>query len=203
MAISIDHTTSPRTIFVPQADLTFISANLYSLDMEVFHNAVRTLQTLEANDIYPNTHKHTQQGTLGAVTYPRRIEITTEYQVEFEDGQYRVRLLAGDNNIEDVQVINQVSISTFNSAGNSVTVVGSGVTQQDKDDIENQIFARVVEGAFTFEQIIRLTGAIAAGDIEQDTDGSYIVRGLDQTTARILGQLAANNGRDVTGTDGT
>lgn len=83
-----------------------------------------------------------------------------------------------------------------------VTVAtGSGVTQQDKDDIENQIFSRVIEGTYTFEQVMRLVGAISAGTIEQETDGSYTIRGLDGTTARILGQLGANNGRDITSVD--
>lgn len=75
---------------------------------------------------------------------------------------------------------------------------GSGVTQQDKDDIENQIFSRVVESTFTFEQVLRLLGAIAAGDITQQPDGSYTIKGLDDTTSRILGELATNNGRTIT-----
>lgn len=78
-------------------------------------------------------------------------------------------------------------------------ISGSGVTQQDKDDIENQIFSRVVESTFTFEQVMRLLGAIAAGDIQQQTDGSYVIKGLDDTTSRILGELATNNGRTITG----
>lgn len=78
-------------------------------------------------------------------------------------------------------------------------VSGSGVTQQDKDDIENQIFTRVIESTFTFEQVLRLLGAIAAGDIIQQPDGSYTIKGLDDSTNRILGDLAANNGRDITG----
>jgi hypothetical protein len=81
---------------------------------------------------------------------------------------------------------------------NTVTS-GSGVTQQDKDDIENQIFSRVVESSFTFEQVMRLLGALAAGDIIQQPDGSYVIKGLDDTTNRILGELSSNNGRDVTG----
>jgi hypothetical protein len=76
---------------------------------------------------------------------------------------------------------------------------GSGVTQQDKDDIENQIFGRVVESTFTFEQVMRLLGALAAGDITQQLDGSYVIKGLDDATSRILGELGPNNGRDVTG----
>lgn len=201
MAISIDHTTSPRTIFVPQADLTFISGITYSMDMEVFHNDVRTLMTLAINDIYPNTHNHTREGTLGAVTYPRRIEITTEYQVEFEDGQYRVRLEGGDNNVEDRQVVNQVSISTFNSAGNTVTVVGSGVTQQDKDDIEAQIFAHIMEDGETFMQSQLLQRASAAGVLIQLPNGDYLIKSKDGLKDRIDGSLGDNNSRDIDATD--
>lgn len=78
-------------------------------------------------------------------------------------------------------------------------IQGSGITQQDKDDIENQIFARTIEATFSFEQVLRLLGAIAAGDIQQLPDGSYTIKGLDDATSRILGELATNNGRTITG----
>lgn len=81
--------------------------------------------------------------------------------------------------------------------------VGSGVLPADIDAIEAQIFARVVEGGFTFEQLMRLLAASAAGDITQAGDGSYTITGVDETTARILGQLGANNSRDITATDAT
>jgi hypothetical protein len=81
-------------------------------------------------------------------------------------------------------------------------ITGSGVTQQDKDDIEAQIFARVVEGGFSFEQVFRLLAASAAGTITQAGDGSYTITGIDGTTARILGELGANNSRNVISRDG-
>jgi len=108
------------------------------------------------------------------------------------------------NNGIDIFVQNVlVNMVNNTSAAGVLVTSGSGVTQQDKDDIENQIFARIVEGGYTFEQIIRLTGALAAGDIAQVVDGSYTITGLDGITALILGELAANNGRDVTSIDGT
>ena len=79
---------------------------------------------------------------------------------------------------------------------------GSGVTQQDKDDIENQIFTRTVEGGLSFEQLFRLMAAVAAGDIQQLPNGNYTITGVDDTTARIIGTPAANNGRNVTARDG-
>lgn len=82
-------------------------------------------------------------------------------------------------------------------------ITGSGVLPADIDQIEAQIFSRVIEGSFTFEQMFRLVTASAAGTITQAGDGSYTITGIDGTTARILGELGANNSRVVTGKDGT
>jgi hypothetical protein len=119
-------------------------------------------------------------------------------------------LVVGDGNVVgDVDGIDifapngNVTYVNNTSASGVLVTTGSGVTQQDKDDIEAQIFARAVEGGFSFEEMMRLIGASAAGTIEQATDGSYTIRGVDGTTARVLGELAANNGRNVTGTDAT
>jgi hypothetical protein len=51
--------------------------------------------------------------------------------------------------------------------------------------------------------MVRIIAASSAGDITQAIDGSYTVTGLDAVTARIVGELIANNGRDITATDGT
>jgi DNA-binding transcriptional regulator YdaS (Cro superfamily) len=79
-------------------------------------------------------------------------------------------------------------------------VVSSGVTLAagEVTAIESAIFSHVVEASLTFDEVLRLIGAMAAGTIEQGTDGSYTIRGLDGSTGRILGQLGANNGRDIT-----
>lgn len=79
-------------------------------------------------------------------------------------------------------------------------VISSGVTLAPTEitNITDSIFQNIIEGGYSFEEILRLLAAAAAGDIEQATDGSYTIRGIDGTTARILGELAANNGRDIT-----
>ncbi len=80
---------------------------------------------------------------------------------------------------------------------------GSGVTQQDKDDIENQIFARLIEAGFSLESILRLLAADAAGSQIVQVNGDYVIKGIDGTTDRIEGSPTANNGRNITGRDGT
>lgn len=83
------------------------------------------------------------------------------------------------------------------------SLVGSGITQQDKDDIENQIFARIVETGYSFEQLTRIIAAMAAGNIVQQPSGDYVIRDMNNTKDRIDGSPAANEGRTINSVDGT
>jgi hypothetical protein len=205
MALSIDPAT--KVISVPQADLTFVSGALYTLDSDQFRRDVMALLASENYIWMDDAFSHNTEVTVAGVTYARFIEFINGYSITFENtgAAYSVRIEGSNNNIFDVEngILNPtplVTVISTNSAGLQTVVSGSGVTQQDKDDIENQIFSRVVESTFTFEQVLRLLGAIAAGDITQQGDGSYVIKGLDDTTSRILGELATNNGRAITGT---
>ena len=76
---------------------------------------------------------------------------------------------------------------------------GSAVTQQDKDDIEQQIFTRVIEDGESFEQALRLIRAEAAGSIEVSL-GVNRVKSKDGTKDRVVA-LGDDTGRQVTSTD--
>jgi len=78
----------------------------------------------------------------------------------------------------------------------TIVTVGSGVTQQDKDDIEDQIFARLVETGFTFEELVRILAAHAAGDVDEPVDGTYVIRDINDTKDRISGTEGANGGNE-------
>lgn len=80
---------------------------------------------------------------------------------------------------------------------------GSGVTQQDKDDIEAQIFAHIMENSETFAEQVRLMRADSAGKIVQQADGTYAIRDAADAKDRITGDDSANSGRDITAVDGT
>lgn len=129
MAISLIQATN--IIFVPKADTVFVSGSpdIRSLDMDFFHNELRTLETLDANCVFEITHDHTTPVNIGQVTLIRVVEIIGLWTVEFEEIglPYAVRLIGGNNNIEDVTVVNNVSIRPSNSAGAIQTDV-SGLT---------------------------------------------------------------------------
>jgi len=147
VAISIDWGTSVITI--PKADTTLVDAGppeVRKYDVDAFRLALKDLEDDPAGMPYPKTHNHNAEVSVSGVLYARLVEIIPPYTVEFEDGQYVVRLFGANHNIGDVRVANQVSIVVQNSAGLQVVVQGSGVTQQDKDDIVNQVYAHVDAG---------------------------------------------------------
>lgn len=79
------------------------------------------------------------------------------------------------------------------------TIVPSDASFVSEPGIAAEVMGTTVEATFTLQDVMQLLGAIAAGDIIQQTDGSYVIKGLDDSTNRILGELATNNGRTITG----
>lgn len=218
MAISVDYSFSPRfRIIIPQADLTLISGSLYELDTDQFWKDLKAWEASETGIVFGDMQRHNPEYTVQGVTYAQSVEILNssvlasvedEFEVFFSpDTQYSVRLAGSNNNIADLQNLVLANSTTQvipqNSAGLQIVTSGSGVTQQDKDDIENQIFSRAIEGGFSFEQLYRVIAAFAAGNVEQQENGDFIIRGVDGLTSRISGQPGDNSGRVITGRDGT
>lgn len=134
MALSIDLTT--YVISIPQADLTLVTGTLYELDTNAFRLELKDWEDSEVGITQPDTHVHNTQVTVAGVTFARTVEILSPYSVEFEDGQYSVRLVGSNNNIFDVEngilVQNQVQVIPTNSAGYIVVETGvSGLTPQE------------------------------------------------------------------------
>jgi hypothetical protein len=189
--------------------LTFVSGALYTLDSDQFRKDVFDLLASEPYIWMPDAFSHNTEVTVAGVTYARTLEFINNYSVTFENtgSAYTVRIEGSNNNIFDVEngVLNPtplVTVISTNSAGLQTVISGSGVTQQDKDDIENQIFARTVETGYSFEALTRIMAAVAAGNITQQTDGSYVIRDINDTKDRVTGDDAANNGRTVSAADG-
>jgi len=123
MAITVDW--GMRVITVPQADLTPVAGSLYELNVDTFRLTLKDLEDDEEGMAFPVTHRHNTEVVLGGVTYARVVEFINGYTVTFEDGQYAVRLVGGNNNLADVMNLNQVSLRSANSAG--LIVAGSGL----------------------------------------------------------------------------
>lgn len=203
MAISVNWITGEIT--VPKADTTLVQASpeIRALNTSQFWLDLKDAEASADGAPWPDTQVNFPSYTIQGIVYAQAYRIIPPYFVTFEDGQYAVTLDGTNNNILEVATQNQVRLASSNSAGLQIVTQGSGITQQDKDDIENQIFARVVETGFTFEQITRLLSAQAAGNIVQQPSGDYVIRDVNNTKDRIDGSPAPNDGRTINSTDGT
>lgn len=131
----------------------------------------------------------------------------TNSDIEEAHQYYERHIDRSSGNLVIIRVIHNVTNYSaghdwFIDSAAATGIVATAITQQDKDDIENQIFGRLVEAGYSFEQIIRLLVANSAGTIVQQPDGSYVIRGIDDLTNRIVGDDSANNGRNITARDG-
>lgn len=118
MAVTIDWGT--RIIYVPRNDLTLVQtvpSEIRSMDLNWFRVQLKNLEDSEVGMIYPDTHKHNSEVSLGGLTYARVIEMINDFTITFEDGQYAVNLIGANSNIGDKVNVNQVSVRSNNSAG--------------------------------------------------------------------------------------
>lgn len=100
------------------------------LDLDAFRLELRDLEDNIEGAVYPVTVRHTQPTSISGVTLARVVEIINNYTVTFEDGQYAVNIIGGNSNVGDVTNVNQVSVRTANSAGATITNIGSGLSTQ-------------------------------------------------------------------------
>lgn len=118
MAITIDWAT--KVISVNKADMILIQSTpteIYQLNMNFFHETLRDLEDDVDGIIFDTTHRYVDPITVGGVILARVVELINGYTVTFEDGQYRVNLTGANTNLADVTNVNQVSVSSSNSAG--------------------------------------------------------------------------------------
>lgn len=118
MAISIDWGTS--VITVNKADMVLVQSVpsiIYELDLNAFRIEIKDLEDTDNGMMFTDTHLHNPPVSVGGAVLARVVEILSPYTVTFEDGQYRVNTVGANSNISERINVNQVSVSTSNSAG--------------------------------------------------------------------------------------
>lgn len=158
-----------KVIFVPQADLTFVSAGLYELNVNTFRLALKALEDDPTGIPYPDTHRHNTEVTLSGITYARIVEIINGYTITFEEtgSPYTVRLVGANHNITDVTNYGTVSLVSTNSAGLQVVTSGSGLSVE-QDAILTAIAK--IHGLILGSPLVVTPDSRTAGDISQTID---------------------------------
>ncbi len=134
MAVTCDWGT--QTFFVPKADLTPVAGTLYECDTNWLRQQIAALMDDSNGIVFVDAFRHNTEVLVAGTTFARTIEIINGFKLEFEDGQYTVRLTGSNNNFFDVAngilVQNQVQIISQNSAG---LVAVEGVEIEAKVDL--------------------------------------------------------------------
>ena len=193
MPLSLDPVT--QVITVPQADLTLVGGTLYEMDTDQFRNDLITLLATEEFIWMDEAYTHNGEVVVAGTTYARTIEIINGYQIEFSpDAQWSVRLVGSNNNLFDVEngilAQNQVQVIPGNSAGLQTVTSGSGVTEQDKDDIRDRIMDFIVADSKAFAVIV--AEVFARMDLDSTKPNTYgndgsTISGDDFTLTRTQG----------------
>jgi hypothetical protein len=126
MAISLDPAT--KVFSIPQADLTFVSGTLYTLDSDQYRKDCFDLLASENYIWMDDAFIHNTEVTVAGVTYARTLEYINSYSHTFENtgSAYTVRIEGSNNNIFDIEngILNPtplVTVISTNSAGLIVT----------------------------------------------------------------------------------
>lgn len=184
MAISVNCST--KVISVPKADLTPVSAGLYSLSVEDFRLWLRDWEDSETGMAMPDTHNRNAPVTLSGATYAQTFEITNGYTVTFENGSYRVRVVGGNHNIADVMTANSVSIEVGNSAGLiAVSTGGGGSGGPTAAEVAAAVWAWVVEAGMPAEGLLRVLLAAMSGTTTGIGGSTESYKSVDGSKVRI------------------
>lgn len=138
MSISINWRTGVITVpksFTSLVQLTPVE--IRNLDIDIFRLALKDLEDDDVGIVWPRTHDHNTEVSIGGVTLARVVEILDPYTVTFEDGSYAVNLIGANSNIGDKVNLNSVSVRSSNSAG----LVN--ITEIEKSSIDSKY---IVEG---------------------------------------------------------
>lgn len=137
MALSINRLTS--VIFVPRADLIFLSGDEYRLDINAFRKEVKAIEATEGGMAFITSFDHNPTITIpGAGTGGRSVIMVNGYTVEFEGGLgfYSVELDGANTNIAAARVINEVSIASKNTFGLIQVTSGSGLSVDEQTKLD-------------------------------------------------------------------
>ena len=114
MAITVDWSSSPFVITIPQSDLTLVEGTRYQITVNELWQLLRDFSDGPEGSARPITYRR----VAATASTPAITEINDPvYAAEFEDGSYSVDIINGNTNFRDVEVKNTVSVGTNNTTG--------------------------------------------------------------------------------------
>ena len=199
--ITIDYSGATYIINVPKSYTQFVSTDPITgletrqMNLTIFAQDLADLQDDSDGMWAPTAFEYTAPISVGGVQLAPVVVILSPYVVQFEDLQYAVNLVGANTNLQDVTIVNQVSVRPNNSAGLTFsdeiniqsfqdasvwidTVDGLAGTQYPRgtpsDPVNNATDASTIANRINFHKF-RLKGTINATGVYSTT--RYVVTG--------------------------
>ena len=177
------HITSPQTAVIVQ-DLL---------------NDIRTFEADQTGIAHPVIIEASGKAQLSAgVQVGITMQLINPWQLEFYAGDYRATI-EGGNVIAFVSGGPQIEILRSAAA----TIVTNGGSIPTAEQNAAAVGARVVEGALTANDLLRLGAAIKHGAGTVPDTGSFVFKSADGSKTRVAGSVDANGVRVITTLDGS
>lgn len=114
--ITVNYLT--KIIFIPQTFLTFVTGTIFDLSILDLWLALADIQDDEEGMPFDTMYIRVADIDVVGLTIPGSLLLINGYSIEFEDGQYTVRLFGANTNIFDVEddklIQNQVQVIATN-----------------------------------------------------------------------------------------
>lgn len=193
MAYTVNWIT--KLITIPQADLTLISGDNYSLDMADVHSEIRRLEWALTDGLWaPEIINFYPTVTLSGIAKTPTVEFKNDYTVQFGGSNYNVSVSGYDTNMADVLVPgNGINVVFNNSVGKVAS--GSGLDAgQDAKLTAAHAQLKGVEGVMDHNHMMRMLWAVICGKAKDADTGGNIdadttriaYMSMDGTTERII-----------------
>lgn len=128
MSLSVDYSVTPFVITIPKSDLTLITGDKYQMTVDEYWYLLRDYTDNEGTMAQPILYSRIPATS----STPSITNINEAYYVlRFEPGLYSVRIINGNTNIRDVEVINTVSVHTDSTTGfNTVEIAATHTVEE-------------------------------------------------------------------------
>lgn len=193
MALTFDHVT--KLIGVPQVDAQ-------PLLVQTLVNAIRDEEASERGIAYEQILDATGKADLGGGAFTGiTAALRSTWKLSFQAGAYQATVDGGNLADSLARVQNTGTPQVLIKSSAAATVVnGTGGTAPSAPQVANAVWAQIIEGSLTAEQVQRLLLAVVAGDASGLENGSPVFKSQDGSKNRVTATYSAGN-RDVTAVD--
>jgi len=161
-------------------------------DMVSFHGDLRDVEASLFGILYPVIHSYKQLPIGGGAFIPGIIFLNG-WSLEFPAGNFEVK---GGQIDVTINPVDDCYVKVTQAGAYAVTSIGStGLTPADISAVTDAVWERIIEGGYSAEEMLKISGAVLAGKVSGAGTGTEVFKGVDGVTDRITSTVDDDGNR--------